>query len=502
MHPLICFKKRTPLFLVAFALGGFALCPMARAVDPPPDGGYPGQHTAEGEDALFSLIVDPDCGKSCANTAVGFHALYSDTTGSYNTAIGSSALEANTSESDNTAVGFLAMSQWQGSNNTATGAHALFGPFLGPGIYGFGSSNTAYGDAALADGIMGNNNTAVGASALRGTFDLDLTNIGDHNTAMGFEALAESLGGNNNTAVGAYTLRGGNTGDNNTAMGFQALYSNTAGIDNTAAGLNALFGNTEGNENTANGHSALQNNTTGNDNTAVGHDALFNNTTGSNNIALGHGAGSNLTTGSNNIDIGFFGVPGEANTIRIGTQGTQTKTFVAGIAEAGIMGLPVKVNGNGQLGTTPSSARFKQNIKPMDKASEVILALKPVTFRYKPEIDPARSAQFGLVAEQVEEVNPDLVVRDKEGKVNTVRYDAVNAMLLNEFLKEHKEVEEQRTQITHLTSEAAKHEDTIRELKNEIGVLTAQFKEQSAELQRIADQLELAQPAPQMVAHN
>src|SRR4029450_2744342 len=153
-------------------------------------------------------------------------------------------------------------------------------------------------------------------------------------------------------------------------------YSNTAGIDNSATGLNALFSNTEGNENTANGHSALQSNITGNDNTAVGHDALFNNTTGSNNIALGHGAGSNLTTGTNNIDIGFFGVPGEANTIRIGTQGTQTKTFVAGITGAGITGLPVKVDGNGQLGTTPSSARFKDQINPMDKASEVIHALK------------------------------------------------------------------------------------------------------------------------------
>jgi Chaperone of endosialidase len=190
------------------------------------------------------------------------------------------------------------------------------------------------------------------------------------------------------------------------------------------------------------------NNTTGNNNTASGVNALKNNTTGSRNIALGAGAGLNLTTGSNNIDIGNVGLAGEANKIRIGKIGTQTATFVAGIRGATLAsGVAVIVGSNGQLGTITSSARFKEAIKPMDTASEAILALQPVTFRYKHELDPDGIPQFELVAEQVEKVNPDLVVRDEGGKVDTVRYDAVNAMLLNEFLKAHRQLQEQQTMI-------------------------------------------------------
>ena len=163
---------------------------------------------------------------------------------------------------------------------------------------------------------------------------------------------------------------------------------------------------------------------------------------GSNNIALGSFAGSNLTTGDNNIDIGNSGAGAESDTIRIGDSALQNRTFVAGISGIPITGTTVVVNGSGQLGVSPSSQRFKDEIKTMDKASEAILALKPVTFRYKKEIDPARISQFGLVAEEVEKVNPDLVVRDKEGKPYSVRYDQVNAMLLNEFLKQHRTVEE------------------------------------------------------------
>ena len=159
-----------------------------------------------------------------------------------------------------------------------------------------------------------------------------------------------------------------------------------------------------------------------------------------------------LTTGDNNIDIGNSGIPDEANTIRVGTQGTQTKTFIAGVSGAGVSGMAVKVNAAGQLGTAPSSARFKEAIKPIDKASETILALKPVSFRYKKEIDPERTPQFGLVAEEVDKVNPDLVARDAQGKPYTVRYDQVNAMLLNEFLKEHRKVEEMQKRIEALTA--------------------------------------------------
>jgi hypothetical protein len=188
-----------------------------------------------------------------------------------------------------------------------------------------------------------------------------------------------------------------------------------------------------------------------------------------------------LTTGDNNIDIGNSGIPDEANTIRVGTQGTQKKTFIAGVSGAGVSGMAVKVNAAGQLGTAPSSARFKEAIKPIDKASETILALKPVSFRYKKEIDPERTPQFGLVAEEVDKVNPDLVARDAQGKPYTVRYDAVNAMLLNEFLKEHR---------------------TVQNQQKEIDALKAELKEQRAFIQRVSDKVELTKPAPQTVLNN
>jgi hypothetical protein len=197
---------------------------------------------------------------------------------------------------------------------------------------------------------------------------------------------------------------------------------------------------------------------------------------------LGFGAGEALTTGSNNIDIGNAGVEAEADTIRIGRQGIQTATFIAGISGTPLgAGVAVRVNGSGQLGTVPSSARFKQNIKPMDKVSEAIHALKPVTFHYKQELDPERIPQFGLVAEDVEKVNPDLVVRDGEGKVYAVRYEQINAMLLNEFLKEHRKNEQQ--------------EATIARLQKQIDALTEG-------LQKVSAQIELSKPAPQTVQNN
>jgi hypothetical protein len=236
-------------------------------------------------------------------------------------------------------------------------------------------------------------------------------------------------------------------------------------------------------------------NTTGNHNTACGWTALFSNTTGNFNIALGDGAGDNLTTGDNNIDVGNEGVAGEANIIRIGTQGTHTATFVAGISGVGVTGIAVKVNAAGQLGTPPSSARFKDEIQPMEKTSEAILALKPVTFRYKKEIDPDGTRQFGLVAEEVEKVNPDLVVRDKQGKPYTVCYDAVNAMLLNEFLKEHRKVEEQAREIEEQRA-------AISELKKGMKTVVGHLKEQNSKIQRVSDQLELSEPTAKMVENN
>jgi len=286
---------------------------------------------------------------------------------------------------------------------------------------------------------------------------------------------------NKNTALGDDAVFSITTGIENTAAGFQALFSNTTGSDNTANGVGALYSNIDSGGNTANGARALYNNMHGTGNTASGAQALFLNTIGNNNIALGFNAGENLTTGSNNIDVGNAGVAGESNAIRIGTAGTHTATFIAGIRGTPIAGVPVGVTADGQLGVRGSSARFKEAIKPIDKASEAILALKPVTFRYTQEFDPDGIPQFGLVAEQVEKVNPDLIVRDQEGKPYTVRYEAVNTMLLNEFLKEHRKVQE-------LEANAAKQQKQIEAL--------------SAGLQKVSAELELSKSTPQTVVNN
>ena len=315
------------------------------------------------------------------------------------------------------------------------------------------------------DGGYANDNTAEGTNAL-----FSLT-TGAANTASGSKALYANTTGNQNTATGDHALRHNTTGYQNTATGTRALFNNSTGIQNAANGGNALYSNTIGYSNTANGYFALGENSTGNANTASGYGALLRNKSGANNIALGHYAGEVLTTGSNNIEIGNRGVIDESNTIRIGQQGTQTDTFIAGIHGQTVTGSAVFINTAGRLGTVPSSQRFKDNITPIGKLSEDLFALEPVTFQYKKELDPTRGSQFGLVAEQVVKVNPDLVVRDKEGKPYSVRYEQVNAMLLNEFLKEHREVQE---------------------LKKEVAAL-------AAGLQKVSAQVEVGKPAPQVV---
>jgi hypothetical protein len=337
-------------------------------------------------------------------------------------------------------------------------------------------------------------------------------------TAQGVTPAPDGGYPNFNTAEGTDALFSLTTGSENTAIGFDALFFNTTGGNNTANGFGALAFNTTGVNNTANGVDALRNNTIGNNNTADGENALLSNTTGSSNIALGNEAGANLTTGSNNIDIGNAGVAGEANRIRVGTKGTQKATFIAGISGVTVAGgVGVIVDTNGHLGTVVSSARFKDGIKPMEKASEVILALKPVTFRYKKDLDPEGVPQFGLVAEQVEKVNPDLVARDDQGKPYTVRYEAVNAMLLNEFLKEHRRVEEQATtiaqqrkdfqaSITKLEATVAQQQKDFQTMdaqqQAEIKALSASLKEQALQIQKVSAQLEATKPAPQMVLNN
>ena len=461
-----------------------------------PDGDVGNGSTAEVTLALSSQT------SGSYNTATGLQALFSNTTGFYNTGTGVNALYNNTGGAFNAADGAFALfSNTTGNSNTAAGVNALVNNTTA-------SDNTAMGYQSLFNNTTGDSNTGTGVNALYSN------TTGIYNTATGVGALFSNTTAGLNTATGAAALFSNTTGVQNTATGLGALYSNTTGGDNTGTGAYALFSNTSGSQNTAFGWEALDSNTTGsantatglqaligntggNDNTAIGLEALSSNTTGSNNIALGTSAGSNLSTGDNNIDIGNSGVAAEANTIRIGIAGTQSATFIAGISGATASGgAAVFVNANGQLGTVTSSRRFKQEIKPMDKSSEAILALRPVTFRYKQEIDPKGIPQFGLVAEEVEQVNPDLVVRDGEGKVYTVRYEAVNAMLLNEFLKEHREVEEQQATIAQLKAGRAKQEAVNAEQRREIQLLAARLENQELQIQKVTAQLKIDSPQP------
>jgi hypothetical protein len=378
MKPLIPFKRATlPVSLPAFVLIYFALAPLARAVVPPPDGGYPGGNTAEGTNALLSLTTGQ------YNTAVGLNALSSTTAGTFNTAIGSAALRFNTTSDSNTAVG----------------SSALF----------------------------------------RNRF-----------------------------------------GDDNTAVGESALYSNTSGDLNTAVGELAMLYNTTGGTNTAVGETALLRNTEGDFNTAIGAGALTYNTTGGNNTALGYLAGFNVSTAHDVICIGFH-EPGAdvSNTCFIAS--------IRGVTTINNNAMPVYIDSAGQLGTASSSRRFKRDIKPIGSASEALLTLKPVSFAYKAHKD--NTPQFGLLAEDVAEVNPDLVIYDTDGKPFAVRYDAVNAMLLNEFLKEHRKVQEQEATIAELRKE---FQSKLAKQEEQIDALTTG-------LEKVSAQLEASKPATQVV---
>ncbi len=280
---------------------------------------------------------------------------------------------------------------------------------------------------------------------------------------MGGGALFSNTTGNSNTAIGDAALFSNTIGNNNTAVGINALNANTTGVDNAGVGRDALVNNTAGASNTAVGLGALVSNTTGNFNTAVGTQTLVAVTTGSGNVALGQDAGSQVNAGSNVICIGNPGAD-ESNTTWIGN--------VFGVTTVSGTTAPVIVSDGGQLGTVASSERFKKDIATMEEASEVILSLRPVTFHYK--TDTMGTPQFGLIAEEVAKVNSALVLPDKEGKPYTVRYDAVNAMLLNEFLKEHRKVEQMQKQIEALTEG----------------------------LQKVSAQLEVSKAAPQTVLNN
>ncbi len=344
--------------------------------------------------------------------------------------------------------------------------------------------NTGTGFQALNHLTGGNQNTATGLRAL-----FSDTN-GGFNTATGVYSLFSNTSGFFNSATGAYSLANNTEGDRNTANGYSALYYNTEGEQNTATGFAALYRNTTGNTNTANGYQALYSNTTGGYNTADGAGALYYNTTGTFNTALGVSAGSNVTTASDVICIGASGANVD-NSCYIGNIFGVTTVNAA---------VPVLIDSAGQLGTLSSSRRYKREIKAMEQASEAILALKPVTFHHKS--DPAAAGpQFGLIAEEVAEVNPDLVVRDKNGEIYTVRYDAVNAMLLNEFLKEHRKVQELEATVAQqqsFQSKLAKQDKQIEALASGLQKVSAQFEVSKFATGRIRR----GGPAPRTVVNN
>ena len=373
------------------------VAPKVQAVVPPPDGGYPGGNTAEGQNALFSLT------SGGFNTAVGWVSLRSDKTGSFNTAVGAATL---------------------------------------------------------------------------------FRNLGEENTAIGAGTMLSNSGGIRNTATGAFALFS-NTGPANNPN----QPSGELGSFNTANGYQALFNNTEGGVNTAVGYRALINNTTGFANTAIGAESLGNNSTGGSNIALGFGAGGAVSTAGEVIAIGTGG-QNVSNSCFIGQIYTNIQPQVGTDPDL------VTINSNGRLGrANVSSRRYKHDIQPMHAASEAIYALKPVSFRYHKAYDKTQTIAFGLIAEEVAEVHSDLVGRNREGQPESVRYEQINAMLLNEFLKEHKVVEEQNRKIQQ-------QETTIAELQSGMKALAATVNEQASQLQKVSAQLQISNAAAQEIASN
>ena len=462
MYTLTQFKTLASCVLVCFAfLPQMHAAPNAYGV-PPPDGCYPGFTTAEGCNALANLTT------GAGNTGIGWYSLFFAGSSSFSTGVGAGALVLN-----------------GGDSNTAVGAAALL-------LNSTGTENTAVGVDAMVYNGTGQFNNAFGGFALFSNTD------GFSNNAVGDHALFESVHGAQNTAVGDLALAnnditGSGLGNFNTAVGAESLLTNTNGDSNNAVGAYALTGNTIGLFNQAMGFSALSSNLVGSANIAIGDSALVNAGTGgpsSFNTAIGDLAGGNLTNGSDNIYIGATsgGPAVESGAIRIGDPLFVSGCWIAGIFGNLTPGVPVYINASGKLSTTPSSQRYKEDIKRMDKASEALFALNPVTFRYKKEFDATGTPQFGLVAEEVAKVNPDLVYRDNEGKIYSVRYEAVNAMLLNEFIKEHRIMEKQ--QATMASQEA------------QIKWLTETVKQQATQIQKVSAQVEMIRPTPQVVENH
>jgi hypothetical protein len=456
MKTLIRSINRSPLrsgfFTLTIALCCFALSPPLKAQCPSACGA--GGNTAVGDNALDSLTTGIN------NTAVGKDALTSNAGGAYNTAVGSGALANNTTGTFNMAIGTEALNLNNGNFNLAIGFRVAY-------LNTSGRHLTGIGAAAMRNNTTGEFNTAIGADALRENTTTGL------NVAVGDAALA--------------VYNGAGTDGANTAVGSLALSALTSDIENVAVGRRAL-----------------EFLTSGGNNVSVGWRSGDGLTTGSGNTFLGNRAGAVApSTGQYNNTI-LLGIAGDSNAID-----PNGRAYIGHVRDVtpgnGILDSEyVIIDADGNLGSTPnllpSARRFKKDIKPMDhKISEAVLALKPVTFHYKNQgtKDHTKAQdrpQFGLIAEDVAEVDPDLVTRDKDGEIYTVRYDAVNVMLLNEFLKEHKKVEEQQVSIADLKS-------TVALQQKEMQVLTAQLKEQAAQIQKVSAQLETSKPAPKVVAN-
>ena len=458
MKTLTHLKPTILLIPAAIVLLCFGLSPTAKALLPPPspDGGYPGGNTAEG----FNALHDVNTALGINNTAVGANALTNDTTGQYNVAVGSGALQSNTTGFQNMAIGAEALANSNGNFNMAIGFRALF-------------MNT------------GNRNSAIGAAALR------------NNTTA-----------SDNTAIGSTAMRENTTGENNTATGAAALFNNIDGSFNVAIGddagsnINGAGVAGDGSANVTVGQGAAPGSglgiTSGHNNTCVGFDVGLGITSGNNNTILGSAAGTDIHTKNSNIYIGAgvnpSGAVTESGFIRIADSnpqvgGTTSQVFFGGIvgSTVGAANAPVIINPNGQLGTAVSSRRFKKDIDPMGKTSEAIFSLRPVTFHYKG--DETNLSCFGLIAEEVAKVNPDLILLDKEGRPQTVRYEQINAMLLNEFLKEHRTVQEQKAIVALLK----------QDFESKLALQQKQIEALTAGLQKVSAQFEASKPAPQVV---
>ncbi len=407
-----------------------------------------------------------------ANTAAGYQALNNNENGWYNSAFGYEALAMNLGAQNNTALGYRALTNTgvnndnlyhfsTGNNNTGVGGSALYTNTNGNSnsAVGYntltgnttGSNNAALGAGALGSNTTANGNTAVGYNAL--TSNTTAAN----NAAFGYEALQSNVTGTQNIASGAESLFSNTSGDYNSAYGVQTLYFSTTASNNTASGYRALYRSTTGTDNTATGFAALLNNTTGSGNTGVGYNALNANTTGRDNIAIGNSAGYSVT-GSNNIDIGSTGSAGESGVIRIGGS-SQSAVYVAGITSTHLTGAAVYVDSKGQLGVLASSERYKTGVTTLSDAPERLRQLRPVSYHLKN--DPNGDVQYGLIAEEVDRVLPELVIRDESGKIQGVRYDELAPLLLQEVQHQHDQLQNQESR---LAAQASAITDLKRQL--------------------------------------